>query len=272
MPKNKKYIVPYLISVLAVIGAGFMIYLANLHFQEGKSSVCDLSAELSCSVVNVSEYSDIWGIPVSLLGLLYFVVLAFLPFIRKIKQPYRIITLFSIFSLVFSLYLSAVEFFILDSICLFCESSKIIMVIIFALSILGMRKYKEKLPVSWVIASVAVGLVFTVVAYFIQTNQPEVKDYSATAQCLTEKGVTMYGTYWCPSCAKQRKWFGDAMRFIDEIECDPRGVNPQAELCIAKNIKRSPTWIWDQDGEEIKRVYGAQKIEELAEIFECPLE
>ncbi len=62
------------------------------------------------------------------------------------------------------------------------------------------------------------------------------------AKCLTEKGAIMYGTFWCPHCAKTKKLFGSSFSYINYIECDPRGDNEQSILCISKNIDKYDTW------------------------------
>lgn len=62
------------------------------------------------------------------------------------------------------------------------------------------------------------------------------------AQCLTEQGAVMYGTFWCPHCANTKKLFGPSFQYIDYVECDPRGENEQSELCIEKGIDKYDTW------------------------------
>ena len=260
------------ITALALIGALLMLYLTYLHFSGTTSTVCDFSAELSCQIVNQSVFSEILGIPISLLGFIYFIGVIALLNQKKIKKQFRLILLLTLFSLVYSLSLSSIEIFLLASICLFCEISKVIMAAIFGLSIAGVYKNKEKLPALWVIGAILIGLLYSWVAFSLQTKPTVTRDYTSIAQCLTEKGVAMYSAFWCPKCAKQKKLFGNAFEFIDEIECDPRGKDSQTERCIEKKISKTPTWLWEKDGEEIKRITGAQPIEDLALFFECPVE
>lgn len=92
------------------------------------------------------------------------------------------------------------------------------------------------------------------------------------AKCLTEKGVRMYGSVTCSTCAKQRKLFGDSFQYISEIECNPRYPHAQTDRCIAKKIENTPTFIMEgPDQTEIKRMSpGLQSFEELAEFSGCP--
>lgn len=79
---------------------------------------------------------------------------------------------------------------------------------------------------------------------------------------LKNIGAKMYGAYWCPHCHQQKQLFGqEAIRFINYIECDPKGNNAQPELCRAANIQGYPTW--EINGEFYP---GTQSLEELAEL------
>ncbi|OGZ07653.1 MAG: hypothetical protein A2942_00680 [Candidatus Lloydbacteria bacterium RIFCSPLOWO2_01_FULL_50_20] len=95
--------------------------------------------------------------------------------------------------------------------------------------------------------------------------------YDTFAQCLTEKGMQMYGSVTCATCAKQRKLFGDSFQYITEIECNPRYPHPQTARCVAKMIESTPTWVLElPDQTEVKRMRaGLQIFEELAEFSGC---
>jgi hypothetical protein len=93
----------------------------------------------------------------------------------------------------------------------------------------------------------------------------------ALAQCLTAQGFVMYGSVTCSACRAQRKAFGPAFTHIKEIECNPHVPDTQAERCLAKNIKTTPTWIAEKDGQELKRLEGYQLLEDLASSTGCKL-
>jgi len=109
------------------------------------------------------------------------------------------------------------------------------------------------------------------------TSQTQEQKVSATnldsfAQCLTEKGVKMYGSYICSACLATKKMFGSSFGYIEEIECHPKGPNPQTDLCLKRDIKKTPTWILEKDGVEINRLEGYQTFELLGEFSGCPFE
>ncbi|NEP01723.1 MAG: hypothetical protein F6K58_24320 [Symploca sp. SIO2E9] len=84
---------------------------------------------------------------------------------------------------------------------------------------------------------------------------------TALAVHLQEIGAKMYGAYWCPYCKKQKQVFGKAFEEINYIECDPKGENPQPQLCRSAGIAGFPTW-------EIKDKLhpGLHSLEELADL------
>ncbi len=106
----------------------------------------------------------------------------------------------------------------------------------------------------------------------IEKGAVESANLDSFAQCLTEKGVKFYGSYICSACLATKKAFGSSFEYIEEIECHPRGPNPQTDLCLKRDIKKTPTWILEKDGEEIKRLVGLQEFEVLEEFSGCRLQ
>ena len=87
----------------------------------------------------------------------------------------------------------------------------------------------------------------------------------ALAQCLTDKGVTFYGAFWCPHCATQRAAFGkEATELINYVECSNQDRS-MTEACEEAGIESYPTWELT-DG---SRVSGVQKLSDLAEYNGC---
>jgi len=89
-----------------------------------------------------------------------------------------------------------------------------------------------------------IGLIVLVslLVFFISSVQSKPGPYDSFSQCLTEKGVTMYGAYWCPHCANQKKLFGSSFKYVTYVECDSKGPDAQPELCQQKGIESYPTW------------------------------
>ncbi|HLG25715.1 MAG TPA: hypothetical protein VI588_02905 [Candidatus Gracilibacteria bacterium] len=82
------------------------------------------------------------------------------------------------------------------------------------------------------------------------------------AQCLKDQGAQMYGAFWCPHCAEQKRVFGDAAaKMLPYFECDPRGENPVTDLCLELKIEKYPTWIF-ADGTRIQKVLTEDELKE----------
>ena len=98
------------------------------------------------------------------------------------------------------------------------------------------------------------------------SNAPTPLD--AFAACLNQKGATMYGTYWCPYCQKQKELFGRSFRRAKYVECAMPG-NPRAAApaCRDAGVTSYPTWIF-ADG---SRTTGVQELADLATKTGCTL-
>ena len=88
--------------------------------------------------------------------------------------------------------------------------------------------------------------------------------YDGFAQCLAQKGFTMYGAYWCPHCQREKAAFGDSFTYVPYVECTEE---PGTAQCTAAGIKGYPTWL-AADG---RRFEGEQGLEKLSEASSCPL-
>ena len=108
-----------------------------------------------------------------------------------------------------------------------------------------------------------------IVALRISDSKRPIDDgaIATLAQCLSDKGVKMYGAEWCSHCQDQKKAFGDAWPLIDYVECgvpgDPRG---QAEECEKDGVSTYPTWQFSLGHRET----GKLSFVELAFNAGCP--
>lgn len=152
---------------LAAFGAAFMAYLALVHFERGAGSLCDLAPGFSCQVVNQSVYSDILGVPVSLLGLSYFLAV-FAVTLGRFRNAFKAIEIFTVGAVIFSLYLTGVELYLLASVCVFCELSKIVMLLILGIAHRSSHREGEAVAGRMHAAAAAVGLAATLAVYFLQ--------------------------------------------------------------------------------------------------------
>lgn len=135
-----------IISVLSIIISAYLTYL---HYSD-TSSFCNFSEGLSCDVVNKSIYSEFppgSGIPVSLMGIITFlIVLLVLYYIKNDKEIYfgrkkigrrelsEFLFYLMILSLIFALYLVYTEAFLILSFCVLCLVLDIFIILVLVLS------------------------------------------------------------------------------------------------------------------------------------------
>lgn len=276
--KNKYRIA---LIIIALLGVLIMGYLFSLHYSDsGEESFCNLGEGISCDVVNKSEYSVIFGVPVSLMGLLYFLGILLMALFKYDRKYLKLATLVSIMFLGPSLYLTGIEIFKIRSICVLCEASKLLILLVVMISSIAIKP-EEKIGSKGIMSAVLVAVLLAGITYFIQAPREDpdaVGVYDGFAQCLYKESFRMYGSATCASCAKQRKLFGSAHKYLHEIECDPRNANTdilkeEVKACAKKNISKTPTWIHeDKNGNNIfKFEAGIISLEDLSKASGCAL-
>jgi hypothetical protein len=92
--------------------------------------------------------------------------------------------------------------------------------------------------------------------------------YDSFAKCLASKNARMYGLYWCPHCADQKREFGASFRYVPYVECasqdDPHQLT---DACKAAGVKLFPSW---QFGADPPRE-GVLSLQDLSQRTGCSL-
>jgi len=127
-----------IISLLGFFDAMYLLYFD--YFPE--KIFCPLEVGIfQCAIVHESDYSKLFGvIPVSLLGTLFFLAVIALLFLSvSHKNPYWLgffLPLAGLVGVGFSIYLTAIEIFVIKFFCEFCLFSAICTLAIFVLIII----------------------------------------------------------------------------------------------------------------------------------------
>ncbi|MFI5064750.1 MAG: vitamin K epoxide reductase family protein [Streptosporangiales bacterium] len=127
--------------VLAIGGFGVSSYLTITHFDSSVPLVCSDKGLINCGLVTSSPQSYVFGIPVAVLGLAFylFMVAAASPWAWRSKYPavawVRLASL--VVGIVFVLYLVYTELFTLKAICLWCTSVHVITFLLFVLIVIS---------------------------------------------------------------------------------------------------------------------------------------
>jgi len=254
-----------IIMVLSFIGFIVAAYLTYLYYTNTETGFCVTGS--SCDIVRLSAYSSVVGIPVSLIGLIgYFLVFIIVVSTISDRIKWLILYFVSLPALVFSIYLTYVEVFVIKAICSLCLVSAIVItaifiVVLFRRPIILRENVSKILPISILIV-----LLVILGSFFFQSDDEltaaTANSYQiALATHLREIGATMYGSFQCSHCLAQKHFFGKAFKFITYVECDPKGKDANPSLCVSKHITSYPTW-------EIGGKYypGAKSLKELARI------
>jgi uncharacterized membrane protein len=124
--------------VLSLAGLGVSIYLTIAHFADIRPAGCAETAAINCVKVTTSPQSYVFGIPVAVLGLAFFVAAVALMSPWAWRWARREVALIRIASLVvgvgFVLYLVYAELFTIGAICLYCTSVHVITFLLFVLT------------------------------------------------------------------------------------------------------------------------------------------
>ena len=121
MEKIQKYLKPAILA-LSVLGIMVSMYLTYAKFT-ATPLVC---LDTGCEQVQNSEYSELFGIPVALLGALFY----FLMFIFAYKDFWKYAKIWAVWGVLFSLYLTYLELFVIYALCTWCVISFIIVVLL----------------------------------------------------------------------------------------------------------------------------------------------
>lgn len=127
------------LTALAVAGIGTSSYLTYSHYADRPTECAGIG---SCEKVQTSEYSDILGIPVALLGLLFFITfiaLCLLQLLSRRRMEWALPVAFSMTlgGVAFVGYLTYVELFVIDAICPWCVATAIITTVCLATTCLA---------------------------------------------------------------------------------------------------------------------------------------
>lgn len=127
------------LALLSFLGAAVSLYLTYLHFSPEASAICQLGAAFDCDKVNNSAYSEIFSIPVAILGAGYYIGMFVFSLLFSyktklfakvdLKNLFRGILLITLIGIAFTLYLTYQEAFTIKSYCIFCVIQQIIILI-----------------------------------------------------------------------------------------------------------------------------------------------
>ena len=131
------------LAVLSLAGLFIALYLYLYKLGAIGTLACGTGG---CETVQLSPQSKFLGIDVSLIGvvgyavLLLLALLALQPRFAGPAWPARLLAFLAGGAVLFTLYLTALELFVIHAICRYCVASAVIIVVIFALAVRELRQ------------------------------------------------------------------------------------------------------------------------------------
>jgi vitamin-K-epoxide reductase (warfarin-sensitive) len=130
--------VAFLIIILCVAGIVVSSLALREHYNTG-SSPCSINDVWDCGTVNHSPYAVMFGMPVAVIGIAGYLLLAALVW----RSP-RITAALALLGMVFALRLTWIEWKVLEVWCIYCVSSQVIIAAIFLLASIQVILYRSR--------------------------------------------------------------------------------------------------------------------------------
>jgi uncharacterized membrane protein len=137
-------------EVISVLGLAVSIYMTIEHYTQNSYAGCPANSTFNCGAVTTSPQSYVFGIPVAVLGLAFFLFMVAVnsPWGWRATKPVvhwaRLASV--IVGMIFVLWLIYAELFLILHICLYCTAVHVLTFILFAL-VVARAAYRGMKPV-----------------------------------------------------------------------------------------------------------------------------
>ncbi len=136
----------YFFLIVSLLGFSDAVYLTVLHYQ-GRSPAC--SIVIGCGQVTGSKFALIMGVPVALLGAIYYLIILVLSLLyldTENKKFLRLLSTLTAAGLFASLYFIFLQLFVIKYICLYCMLSATTSTLLFIGGMTYLRNEKQPAP------------------------------------------------------------------------------------------------------------------------------
>ena len=251
------------LSLVGIALTGYLSWAAS-----SGSGLQGCGVDSGCDAVLSSRWATLLGVPTAAWGLLAYGTLAGLAWRWGAGWRWVATWTVSFLGVLYSVYLTTVSVTLLGATCPYCLTSLAIMT---ALFVVATVQRPAEMPIPWprlltrVAPAAAIAIALLHLNYVGVLGQPPaVEDPYARALAvhLGQRGVKMYGAYWCPHCIEQKEVFGASAKRLPYVECSTGGQgSAQASACQAAGIRQYPTWIIG--GQRYQEVLTLTRLAEL---------
>lgn len=275
------------VAGLGVLETGYLSYLKLT----GSEAFCPVGGG-GCGDVLDSDYSFIFGIPLPLVGMAAYGLVAalslqenkeeLLPGLDDLDIRLTLLLLATSLATASAYFLFILNTKFVGTSCVYCLSSAFISFSLFFIRVkdIGLARIQKFVGLQLAVAViVALALTnsyssattqlkgtddFVLEPYKIEVTAESTPFAISLARHLHSIGAKMYGAFWCSHCNDQKQMFGrEAMKILDYVECFPNGAGKgkkMANECAATGLEGFPTWIING-----KLMSGDQELSVLAE-------
>eukprot|EP00250_Pteridium_aquilinum_P011346 c20004_g1_i1 orf=308-1459(-) len=281
------------VAGLATLGFAETVYLTYMKLFGGPIT-CPIGGG-SCGDVLNSDYSSVFGVPLSAVGALAYGTVAVLGVLGTTRTSYNVdgvdVIRWLLLGSTGAMSSASIYFMYILSTklegasCAYCVASALLSVSLLLLTLRRFSFHEIKQVAGLQVAVTAAVIVALSSAYADITPaltgsgeidlppvEPQITTSSSPgtlslAKHLQSIGAKMYGAFWCSHCYEQKQMFGrEAVKYLEYIECYPEGYRKGvkiAKACESAKIDGFPTWIikgevlsGEQELTEIARVAG----------------
>lgn len=282
-----------LLLILSLAGLFDALYLWWVYSSPSHPIVC---LDTGCDLIRASHYAHLWGQPLPVYGAAMYLALAvtilaqgWIAWPGTARFVQGLVILISAGGFAFSLYLTALEAFVIHAYCTWCLGSAVIVTLIFALSLVDLRRepdvelpdasaarrkiLRKQMAAALVIVAAIEGLAFRwlvnrpelppITTVSAQTlNEALVRpDSHATGNLSSPVTVVEFGDFECPGCgqaqpvvAQMLGQYGDRIRFVFR-QFPLTSIHPYAEKAAeASECAAEQGKFWEAE----RRLYEGQ--------------
>jgi uncharacterized membrane protein len=123
-----------IVALLGLVDAAYLTYTRFLNI----APPCSLSILSGCAAVARSSYSVVFGVPLSLFGMIFYaaaLALGLFLLCKKNLLASKLLVVFSVLGAISSVYFLYLQAFVIQAFCIYCVFSAICSFVLFAISV-----------------------------------------------------------------------------------------------------------------------------------------
>ena len=204
----KSYALFFVLPLIGLVFCGYaLVHFYNVKLALGESFACNINQTFNCDTLALSEYSELFGVPLGVYGSAYFVALWILLIIgisahRGARDHLLAYVAMNALGVLVSLVLAGISHFALHTWCISCLGVYAVCLLQFLLLLWQRHKFDFKLDAKAIVRGATTALVVVVAAVALHSFAKPRPSHSLPPQAQTEGTAT--AEMWLASGAAQK--------------------------------------------------------------------